>query len=67
MLRVPLLLLGLSLLCMIGYHLTGSRVDESGVLVEPFALVPLGWMLLLLSLVSLVVQWFRLKRENALR
>ncbi|WP_035385167.1 DUF3955 domain-containing protein [Ferrimonas futtsuensis] len=63
---MPLLLLGLSLLCMICYHLIGSRVDESGSLVEPFALIPLGWMLLLLSLVSLVVQWFRLKRATAL-
>ena len=63
---MPLLLLGLSLLCMIGYHLIGSTLDESGVLIEPFALVPLGWMLLLLSLVSLVVQWFRLKRATAL-
>ena len=63
---MPLLLLGLSLLCMFGYHLIGGTLDEAGVLIEPFALVPLGWMLLLLSLVSLVVQWFRLKRANAL-
>ncbi|WP_205729150.1 DUF3955 domain-containing protein [Ferrimonas sediminicola] len=62
-LRLPLLLLGMSLLCMMGYHLIGSSVDDRGVLIEPFALIPLGWGLLLLSL---VVQWFRLLRANAL-
>ncbi len=49
--------LGLSLVffilsggCLFGYHLIGASVDTKGLLTEPFALIPLGWIFLLLGL-----------------
>ena len=52
--------LGLSLVffvlsggCLFGYHLIGVSVDTEGFLIEPFALIPLGWFFLLLGLVTI--------------
>ena len=52
--------LGLSLVffvlsggCLFGYHLIGLSVDTEGLLIEPFALIPLGWFFLLLGLVTI--------------
>ena len=52
--------LGLSLVffvlgggCLFGYHLIGVSVDTEGFLIEPFALIPLGWFSLLLGLVTI--------------
>jgi hypothetical protein len=43
-----LLLLG-ALLYWGVYHLIGSCVDDDGILREPFALIPLGWLSLFAS------------------
>ncbi|MEZ9568848.1 DUF3955 domain-containing protein [Vibrio splendidus] len=47
------------LLCFIAYNTIGSYVDENGVLVEPFGLIPLFWLFELLALVALVVTFVR--------
>lgn len=35
----------LSLACLIAFRVIGAEVDADGVLREPFALIPLGWLL----------------------
>ncbi|MEZ8312365.1 DUF3955 domain-containing protein [Vibrio splendidus] len=50
------------LLCFIVYNTIGSYVDENGVLVEPFGLIPLFWLFELLALVALVVTFVRHKK-----
>ncbi|MEZ8581486.1 DUF3955 domain-containing protein [Vibrio splendidus] len=50
------------LLCFIAYNTIGSYVDENGVLVEPFGLIPLFWLFELLALVALVVTFVRHKK-----
>ncbi|UOE79754.1 DUF3955 domain-containing protein [Vibrio splendidus] len=47
------------LLCFIVYNTIGSYVDENGVLVEPFGLIPLFWLFELLALVALVLTFVR--------
>lgn len=47
------------LLCSIAYNTIGSYVDENGVLVEPFGLIPLFWLFELLALLALVVVFVR--------
>ncbi len=47
------------LLCFIVYNTIGSYVDENGVLVEPFGLIPLFWLFELLALLALVVTFVR--------
>jgi len=49
-----LLILG-GFTCFFTYMLIGSYIDEGGVLVEPFFLIPLGYVLLLSGLIILVV------------
>jgi hypothetical protein len=50
---IPALFWSAGLVCLASYHLVGSYVDEQGVLVEPFALIPLSWLFLLLGCVAL--------------
>ena len=46
------LFFGLSASCWLGYQLIGATVDENGLLVEVFTLIPLAWFLLLLGLIT---------------
>ncbi|UXH99909.1 DUF3955 domain-containing protein [Photobacterium sp. TY1-4] len=62
---LSVVLLGISLLCGVSYHLIGSSVDDNGFLVEPFGFIPLFWLFLLLAVVSFVVTWIRVwSRRN---
>ena len=47
---IACLLIG-AVICMIAFNIIGSEVDAQGVLHEPFFLIPLFWMSLILSLI----------------
>ena len=47
--RMSVLFIALAAGCVVAYRIIGSSVDEDGVLREPFALVPLGWLFLFLA------------------
>ena len=49
---LPLLL---SILCFGAYFLIGSEIDESGILHEPFALLPLGYVFGIIGTVWLII------------
>jgi hypothetical protein len=51
----------LAALCFIGFKATPARLDEQGVLHEPFGLIPLGYLCALLAAVSFGVAWLRRK------
>ena len=53
------LFLALAAACFTSFKLIGSRVDASGMLHEPFALIPLGWLAGLVGAVLLAVGWAR--------
>ncbi|CND12739.1 MULTISPECIES: DUF3955 domain-containing protein [Yersinia pseudotuberculosis complex] len=40
--------------CFISKALAGSYIDEDGVLHEPFFLIPLGYLFLLVALIALI-------------
>ena len=44
-----------SIVCFGAYFLIGSKVDESGILNEPFALLPLGYVFGIIGAVWLIV------------
>lgn len=46
---LAILFVALGVLCHFTYRLIGSDVDASGLLREPFALIPLGWLFLVLG------------------
>lgn len=41
--------------CSIAYNIIGSHVEQSGLLVEPFALVPLSYFFFFISVVSYLI------------
>lgn len=41
------------ILCFLSFELIGSTVDAEGILREPFALIPMGWLAVLSGLVCL--------------
>lgn len=51
---LAVLLLSASLACFIAFNLIGTRVNSEGYLVEPFALIPMFWLLFLGGLICLV-------------
>ncbi|MBF9017741.1 MULTISPECIES: DUF3955 domain-containing protein [unclassified Oceanispirochaeta] len=42
----------ISLICLISFRIIGSSIAEDGTLVEPFGLIPIGYMFLIISIVS---------------
>ncbi|SKA72242.1 DUF3955 domain-containing protein [Desulfobaculum bizertense] len=51
--RASVLLLLAACVCLFSYRLSGSYIDDNGILHESFGFIPLGWLFFLLSLVSL--------------
>jgi len=47
----------LGIACFMSFHLLGSSVGSDGILVEPFGLLALGWLVLFLSVIGAVVLW----------
>lgn len=41
------------------YTLIGSEVDAQGILHEPFALIPVGWLLIFVGLVVSISHWVK--------
>jgi len=62
LLAVISLLLGLG--CWVAYAIIGSEVAENGTLVEPFFLIPLGYLFIAFGLVvGIVLLFMRLKKR----
>ncbi|UYI46227.1 DUF3955 domain-containing protein [Vibrio natriegens] len=53
----------LGILSLVAYYSIGAHVDEQGVLVEPFALIPIFWMLQLLAGVTFVVTYLKRSKK----
>jgi drug/metabolite transporter (DMT)-like permease len=49
---VTALLALLSALCFAAFGIIGSRVDDQGLLREPFFLLPMGWLLALTAMLA---------------
>lgn len=54
-LKVGILFLVMGLASFGAYWVIGSHVDEQGVLIEPFPLIPLGYLSLAVGVVLLVI------------
>lgn len=57
--RFSLLLALCALFCGVLYTAIGAYVDESGVLREPFALIPLFWLSAFLAICSFIFAWLK--------
>ena len=52
-----------AMICFISYHIIGAKVLSDGTLVEPFALIPIGYLFVLVFMVSMVFN-FRFLRKH---
>jgi uncharacterized transporter YbjL len=59
---LTLLLLGIGLLA--GFRMIGSYVDQDGFVHEPFALLAIGWLCVLLGAIGVVVAKIRAARDR---
>lgn len=50
--KLSILLLGIGVLCFAAFDWIGSSVDENGFLHEPFGLMPVGYLALLMGVIS---------------
>lgn len=51
-----------AVICFIAYHVIGAKVLPDGTLVEPFALIPIGYIFVLVFIISLICNFVFLKR-----
>lgn len=49
-------LLGLGIACFIALNVIGTHIDDQGILHEPFALIPIGYLLSLAGVLSVLLR-----------
>lgn len=52
-----------AMICFISYHIIGSEVLPDGRLVEPFALLPIGYLFVLVLIISIVFNFIFLRKK----
>lgn len=45
----------ISIVCILSYNVIGSSVAPDGTLIEPFYLIPMSWLFLIIGLASLII------------
>lgn len=51
-----------AMICFIAYNVKGAKVLPDGTLVEPFALIPIGYIFVLVFIISLILNFVFLKK-----
>ena len=57
----------ISIVCILSYNVIGSSVAPDGTLIEPFYLIPISWLFLIIGLASLIIVFIvsHLKNKNS--
>ncbi|KRM14654.1 hypothetical protein FD31_GL001717 [Companilactobacillus nantensis DSM 16982] len=50
--------------CFVSMTLIESTVDSNGILHEPFFLIPIGYLFLLIGLISGAIHWYQRSRQK---
>ena len=53
-----------AIICFISYNIIGAKVLSDGTLVEPFALLPIGYLFVLIFIVSIIFNFIFLKNQR---
>jgi len=53
-----------AIICFVAYNIIGAEVLPDGTLVEPFALIPIGYIFILMFLISLISYFIFLKKHK---
>lgn len=62
--KLSMLLFALALVGAISYQIIGSNIDENGVLIEPFWLIPTSWLCLFAAIISVLITLLRLHNSK---
>lgn len=54
----------LAMVCAAAFNSAGSYVDEHGILHEQFGFIVIGWVLLLLAVISFCITYWRAKNND---
>ncbi len=60
---IAIIPLALGFGCLLAYKIIGSEVAPDGTLVEPFGLIPIGYLLILIGLVAGIVLFILSKKK----
>ncbi|WP_102401204.1 DUF3955 domain-containing protein [Haloimpatiens massiliensis] len=41
--------------CIVAYNIIGSKIAPDGTLIEPFFLIPIGWLFIIIGIVSALI------------
>ena len=52
------------MVCFLSYHIIGAKVLSDGTLVEPFALIPIGYLFVLVFIISLICNFIFLRKHK---
>ncbi len=52
---LPMLSVLIAISCGVGYTIIGSRLSPEGILIEPFALIPLTYVFIAISVISFII------------
>lgn len=67
MVRMGVLLVVLGFIALITFRLVGSSIDADGFLREPFALLPIGFLLVLVGCVTALIGWIKRRVQSPSR
>lgn len=62
--RVAAVMFWLAVTCIVGFAVIGTHIDAQGMVHEPFALLPLGYLAMLAGLFACGIQWFVSRRAH---
>lgn len=66
MIRIGFLVAAIGFACLLAFRLMGSYIDLNGFVQEPFALLPIGYLLILVGALTAFVgfiRWLILRRQ----
>ena len=50
--------------CFVAFGIIGSEVAPDGTLVEPFALLPMGYLFLIIGIIGALVNYYKAKKSD---
>lgn len=53
----------LGIACFISYNIIGSEITQDGTLVEPFGLIPLGYLFFFIAIIALIIIIIKKKKQ----
>ncbi|MCY6356345.1 DUF3955 domain-containing protein [Clostridium sp. ZS2-4] len=50
--------------CFVAFNIIGSEVAPDGTLIEPFGLLPIGYLFIAIGIINLIISFFRNRKKS---